>query len=42
MAVGAFVVLYLVPFIKYPANPPSVGDPDTIDQANGALPDHDR
>ena len=22
--------LYLVPFIKYPANPPSVGDPDTI------------
>jgi len=25
-----FVVLYLVPFIKYPANPPSVGDPDTI------------
>lgn len=30
MAAGAFVVLYLVPFIKYPANPPSVGDPDTI------------
>jgi hypothetical protein len=26
----AFVVLYLVPFIKYPANPPSVGNPDTI------------
>jgi hypothetical protein len=30
MAAGAFVVLYVVPFIKYPANPPSVGDPDTI------------
>jgi len=30
LAAGAFVVLYLVPFIKYPANPPSVGDPDTI------------
>ncbi len=30
MAAGAFVVLYLVPFVKYPANPPSVGDPDTI------------
>jgi putative cobalt transporter subunit CbtA len=30
LAGGAFVVLYLVPFIKYPANPPSVGDPDTI------------
>ena len=30
MAAGAFIVLYLVPFVKYPANPPSVGDPDTI------------
>jgi Probable cobalt transporter subunit (CbtA) len=30
MAAGAFVVIYLVPFIKYPANPPSVGDADTI------------
>jgi predicted cobalt transporter CbtA len=26
----AFVVLYLVPFLKYPPNPPSVGDPATI------------
>jgi hypothetical protein len=25
-----FAALYLVPFLKYPANPPSVGDPDTI------------
>ena len=41
MAAGAFVVLYLVPFVKYPANPPSVGDPDTIRQAHGAVPDHD-
>ncbi|HEY8289339.1 MAG TPA: CbtA family protein, partial [Acetobacteraceae bacterium] len=28
-AVG-FVTLILVPQIKYPANPPAVGDPDTI------------
>jgi hypothetical protein len=27
-----FVTLYLVPFLKYPANPPAVGDPDTIGQ----------
>lgn len=26
----ALVAVYLVPFLKYPANPPSVGDPDTI------------
>jgi hypothetical protein len=30
IALGGFVVLYLVPFLKYPANPPSVGNPDTI------------
>ena len=30
LAAGAFVVVYLVPFLKYPANPPSVGDPGTI------------
>jgi predicted cobalt transporter CbtA len=30
MAIAAFVVLYLVPFVKYPPTPPSVGDPDTI------------
>ena len=30
LAAGAFVVVYLVPFLKYPANPPSVGNPDTI------------
>ncbi len=27
---AALVAVYLVPFLKYPANPPSVGDPETI------------
>ena len=31
-AATAFVVAYLVPFAKYPPNPPSVGDPNTIDE----------
>jgi predicted cobalt transporter CbtA len=31
-AATAFVVVYLVPFAKYPPNPPSVGNPDTIDE----------
>lgn len=26
----AFVAVVLVPFLKYPANPPSIGNPDTI------------
>jgi hypothetical protein len=26
----SFVAVYLVPFLKYPANPPSIGGPDTI------------
>jgi hypothetical protein len=30
LAAAAFVVVYLVPFAKYPATPPAVGDPDTI------------
>jgi hypothetical protein len=30
LAAAAFAVLFLVPFIKYPANPPGVGDPGTI------------
>ncbi len=25
-----WIVLFLVPFLKYPANPPAVGDPETI------------
>jgi hypothetical protein len=30
-----FTALYLVPFLKYPANPPSIGDPDTIKYRTG-------
>jgi hypothetical protein len=37
LLVGAmgFLTIYLVPFIKYPANPPSIGNPDTIQQRGG-------
>ena len=35
MAASAFVVVYLVPFLKYPANPPSVGESDTIGRRTG-------
>jgi len=31
LAVGGFVSVYLVPMLKYPANPPSVGLSETID-----------
>jgi Probable cobalt transporter subunit (CbtA) len=30
LAVAGFVALILVPQIKYPANPPSIGEPDTV------------
>jgi hypothetical protein len=30
LGAGAFTVVYLVPFLKYPANPPAVGRPETI------------
>jgi hypothetical protein len=30
LTAGAFVVVFLVPFLKYPANPPAVGQPGTI------------
>lgn len=30
LAAAAFVVVYLVPFVKYPPNPPAIGDPDTL------------
>lgn len=30
LALGGFVAIVLVPNLKYPANPPSVGNPDTI------------
>jgi hypothetical protein len=29
LAAAAFVALHLVPFLKYPANPPGVGDPES-------------
>jgi predicted cobalt transporter CbtA len=32
LAAAAFVVVYLVPFVKYPPNPQAVGHPDTIDE----------
>ncbi|MBV2357362.1 CbtA family protein [Streptomyces sp. J2-1] len=31
----ALLAVYVVPFLKYPANPPSVGDPDTIGRRTG-------
>jgi predicted cobalt transporter CbtA len=30
LAASGFVAIYLVPFFKYPPNPPAVGSPDTI------------
>jgi predicted cobalt transporter CbtA len=30
LAVSGFIAIYIVPNLKYPANPPSVGDPATI------------
>jgi predicted cobalt transporter CbtA len=30
LAAAGFVAVSLVPFLKYPANPPAVGDPETI------------
>jgi hypothetical protein len=30
VALTGFIAIYLVPNLKYPANPPSVGNPDTI------------
>ncbi|OMG69353.1 CbtA family protein [Burkholderia ubonensis] len=35
LALGAFVALVIVPNLKYPANPPSVGDPETIGYRTG-------
>ncbi|GAA2877227.1 CbtA family protein [Streptosporangium fragile] len=32
LAAAAFAAIVLIPFVKYPANPPAVGDPETIDQ----------
>ena len=30
LALSGFIAVYAVPILKYPANPPSVGNPDTI------------
>jgi hypothetical protein len=35
VAAGGFLGIYLVPFLKYPAEPPSIGHPDTIKQRSG-------
>jgi heme A synthase len=35
LAGGGFLGFYLVPFLKYPANPPAVGNEDTIRQRSG-------
>jgi magnesium-transporting ATPase (P-type) len=32
VSLGALLSVYVVPFLKYPPNPPAVGDPDTIGQ----------
>ncbi|WP_031104407.1 CbtA family protein [Streptomyces sp. NRRL S-146] len=31
-ALAGFLTVHLVPILKYPANPPAVGNPDTLDQ----------
>jgi len=35
LAVSAIIAVYVVPNLKYPANPPSVGDPETIGMRTG-------
>lgn len=35
LSIMGFVAVYAVPNLKYPANPPSVGDPDTIGMRTG-------
>jgi predicted cobalt transporter CbtA len=35
LAMGAFGAVYLVPFVKYPPNPPAVGQADTIRDRTG-------
>ena len=35
LAAGTFVVVFLVPFLKYPSNPPSIGHAETIDRRTG-------
>lgn len=35
LAAGGFLALYMAPNVKYPANPPSVGEPETIGMRTG-------
>ncbi|OBI17511.1 CbtA family protein [Mycobacterium sp. E2497] len=35
LAAAAFVAVYLVPFVKYPPNPPAVGQADTVGTRTG-------
>jgi predicted cobalt transporter CbtA len=35
LAAGGFLALYVVPSLKYPANPPSAGEPETIGVRTG-------
>jgi hypothetical protein len=35
LAAGAFGAIYVVPFLKYPANPPSIGHEETIGERTG-------
>jgi predicted cobalt transporter CbtA len=35
LAAAAFVAVYLLPFVKYPPNPPAVGQADTIGARTG-------
>ena len=35
LAIAGFVTVEVVPFLKYPANPPAVGNPDTIGHRTG-------
>jgi lysylphosphatidylglycerol synthetase-like protein (DUF2156 family) len=32
LALAAYITVVVVPFTKYPANPPTIGNPDTIDR----------
>ncbi|WP_267595611.1 CbtA family protein [Carbonactinospora thermoautotrophica] len=36
LAAAGFVGVFLLPFLKYPANPPAVGDPATVNQRTAA------
>jgi len=35
VALGGFLTVFLLPFLKYPANPPAVGSAETIDRRTG-------